>query len=95
MMTKIPPEVTNAIRDGKAVPDVKLAALSKLTRSLTATRGNASQEEVDEFLAFGCTEAHILGIIAGITVKTMSNYSNHLTNPEVDAAFSGRVWKKS
>ncbi|WP_305951996.1 carboxymuconolactone decarboxylase family protein [Emticicia oligotrophica] len=95
MMTKVPTEVTNAIRDGKAVPDVKLAALSKLTRSLTATRGNASQEEIDEFLAVGYTEAHVLGIIAGIAVKTMSNYSNHLTNPAIDAAFAGRVWKKS
>jgi AhpD family alkylhydroperoxidase len=45
MMTKVPTEVTNAIRDDKQIPDVKLAALSKLTRSLTATRGNISQEE--------------------------------------------------
>lgn len=52
-MSKVPTEVTDAIRDGKQIPDVKLAALSKLTRSLTATRGNVSQEEVNEFLAVG------------------------------------------
>lgn len=94
MMTKVPTEVTNAIRDGKQIPDAKLAALSKLTRSLTATRGNVSQAEIDEFLAAGYAEAHVLGIIAGIGVKTLSNYSNHITNPEVDAAFAGRAWKK-
>ncbi|MDD5151980.1 MAG: carboxymuconolactone decarboxylase family protein [Flavobacterium sp.] len=94
MMTKVPTEVTDAIRDGKQIPDAKLAALSKLTRSLTATRGNVSQSEVDEFLAAGYSEVHVLGIIAGIGAKTMSNYSNHITNPEVDAAFAGRVWKK-
>ena len=94
MMTKVPTEVTNAIRDGKQIPDVKLAALSTLTRSLTTNRGNVSQEEISEFLAAGYTEAHVLGIIAGIAVKTMSNYSNHNTNPEVDAAFAGRIWKK-
>lgn len=94
MMTKVPAEVTNAIRDGKQIPDVKLAALSKLTRSLTANRGNVSQDEVDAFLAVGYSEIHILGIIAGIAVKTISNYSNHNTHPEVDAAFSSRVWKK-
>lgn len=94
MMTKVPIEVTNAIRDGKQVPDAKLAALSKLTRSLTATRGNVSQSEIDAFLAAGYTEVHVLGIIAGIAVKTMSNYSNHVTNPEVDEFFAGRIWKK-
>jgi hypothetical protein len=45
-------------------------------------------------LAEGYTETHVLGIIAGIAVKTISNYSNHNTNPELDAAFAGRVWKK-
>lgn len=94
MMTKVPTEVTDAIREGKQIPDPKLAALSKLTHLLTSTRGNVSQADVDEFLAAGYTEANVLGIIAGIGVKTLSNYSNHITNPEVDAAFASRIWKK-
>lgn len=94
MMTKVPTEVTDAIRNGKKVPDEKLAALSKLTRLLTATRGNVTQADVDEFLAVGYTETHVLGIIAGIGAKTLSNYSNHITNPKIDDAFAGRVWKK-
>lgn len=93
-MTKVPTEVTNAIRDGKQVPDLKFAALSKLTRSLTSNRGHVSQNEIDEFLAVGYTEIHVLGIIAGIAVKTMSNYSNHLSDPKLDVAFSERVWQK-
>lgn len=94
MMSKVPKEVTDAIRDNKQIPDAKLAALSKLTRSLTVNRGHVSQAEIEDFLAVGYTEVHVLGIIAGIAVKTLSNYSNHLTNPEVDAAFAGRAWKK-
>ncbi|MFR1446037.1 hypothetical protein ACLUYJ_20975, partial [Acinetobacter baumannii] len=70
VMTKVPTEVTNAIRDGKQIPDVKLAALSKLTRSLTANRGIVPQGEIDEFLAAGYSETNVLGIIAGIGVKT-------------------------
>jgi uncharacterized peroxidase-related enzyme len=93
-MSKVPVEVTNAIRDGKQIPDPKLAALSKLARSLTVNRGNVSQTEIDEFLAVGYIEVNVLGIIAGIAVKTISNYSNHNTNPELDGAFAGRVWKK-
>ena len=93
-MSKVPVEVTDAIREGKPVPDAKLAALSRLTRLLTANRGIVPQDEVDSFLAAGYTEAQVLGVIAGIGVKTLSNYSNHITSPEVDEAFASRVWKK-
>ena len=93
-MSNVPTEVTDAIRENKIVPDLKLAALSKLTRSLTENRGMVSQEEIDEFLAVGYTENHVLGIIVGIGVKTLSNYSNHITHPVVDDAFAGRTWKK-
>jgi AhpD family alkylhydroperoxidase len=94
MMTKVPPEITNAIRDGKQIPDTKLAALSKLTRAITVNRGMITQDEVDAFLAVGYLPTHVLGIIAGVAVKTLSNYSNHVTHPALDEAFAGRVWKK-
>ncbi len=93
-MTKVSTEVTDAIRNGQQIPDAKLEALSKLTQSLTATRGNVSQEEINAFLEEGYSEMHVLGIIAGISVKTMSNYSNHITNPIIDEAFAGRTWRK-
>lgn len=93
-MSKVPEDITDAIRHGIEISDAKLAALSTLTRSLTRNRGMVSQEEVSDFLSVGYTENHVLGIIAGIAVKTMSNYSNHITHPELDAAFKGRVWNK-
>lgn len=94
MMSKVPAEITDAIRDGKQITDAKLSALSTLTRKLTTTRGNVSQNEIDDFLAAGYKETQVLGIIAGIAIKTMSNYANHITNPELDEVFSKRVWKK-
>ena len=92
-VTKVPAEITDAIRDGKEIADPKLSALSRLTRLLTANAGHVIKVEIDRFLTAGYTESAVLGIIAGIGVKTMSNYSNHLTQPEVDAAFAGRIWK--
>lgn len=94
MMSKVPTDVINAIRDNTQIPDAKLAALSKLTRLLTLNRGIVSQAEVVTFLNAGYTENHILGIVVGIAIKTLSNYSNHLTNPEVDTPFLGRKWEK-
>ena len=93
-MSKVPTEVTDAIRSGKKINDPKLEELSKLTRSLSLNRGIVPQEEVDAFLAVGYTEQHVLGILSGIAVKLLSNYSNHITNPELDAPFIARAWKK-
>ena len=93
-MTNVPVEVMKAIRKGENIPDLKLAALSRLTRIMTVNRGVVSKEEINNFLAAGYTETHVLGIIAGIGVKTMSNYSNHLTVPVVDDTFNECNWKK-
>jgi uncharacterized peroxidase-related enzyme len=93
-MSNVPTEVTNAIRNNSAIEDAKYKALSTFSRVMTAKRGNPSQEDIDAFLSAGYTENHILGIIAGIGVKTMSNYFNHVFNTPVDAAFSSRTWVK-
>ena len=93
-MTNVPTEVTDAIRNNTEVPDAKFRALSLFTRAMTAKRGNPSQEDIENFLAAGYTKNHILGVIAGIGVKTMSNYFNHVFNTPVDAAFKERAWVK-
>ena len=92
-MSKVPVEVTNALRDGKPVPDAKLAALATFTRTMVVTRGLPSQADVAQFLAAGYSETQILEVILAIAVKTISNYSNHLAHTPLDAAFASRVWK--
>lgn len=89
-MSKTPVEVTDAIREGKEIPDEKMAALARFTRIMNKTRGNPSQAEVDEFLGAGFNEKQILAIILAQSVKTISNYSNHIFHTEVDETFSGR-----
>lgn len=93
-MTNVPKEVTDAIRNNTEIKDEKLKALSDFSKIMTVTRGLPSKEAVDSFLAAGYTEEDILGVIAGIGVKTMSNYFNHFFKTEVDSAFSSRKWTK-
>lgn len=93
-MTMVPTDVTDAIREGRQIPDLKLRALSKLTRILTSSRGLAPESEIKEFIKAGYSEVDVLGIIAGIGIKTMSNYSNHNTKPTLDEVFKGREWSK-
>lgn len=92
-MTNVPVKVTDALRAGTTIPDVKLNVLSHFTKLLTENRGRVSQEQVEGFFNAGYDESHLLGIITGIAVKTMSNYSNHITQPDLDSIFSGRIWE--
>ena len=92
-MSKVPAEVTNAIRDGRDIPDTKLQALSAYTKTVLNSRGHPCRESTAAFLAAGYTEQHILNIVQAIAVKVMSNYANHLFETPLDEVFKGRVWQ--
>lgn len=94
-VSKVPVEVTDAIRDGKEIPDSKLKALSDFTRVMFDKRGNPSSTDVEAFLEAGYQQKQILEIILALAVKTLSNYSNHIFETEVDDMFSGRAWSKT
>ena len=85
-------EVTRAIRDDRVIKDPKLEALRNFTCVMSESRGNPSPQEALAFLDAGYTEKHILGVILAISVKVISNYSNHLLHTEVDPAFASRKW---
>lgn len=91
-MSGVPVEVTNAIRDGAPIPDARLSALHDFARTMVVKRGLPDKADVAAFLAAGFTERHILEIVLAISVKTLSNYANHLFHTPVDGAFAGRVW---
>jgi len=91
-MTKVPPEITNAIRSDEPIPDTRLQALAVFTQAVVETRGLPSAADVQAFLAAGYTEEHILQIVLAIAVKTISNYTNHLFHTEVDSVFAHRSW---
>ena len=93
--SKVPESITNAIRNNANIEDEKLKALSLFSRQMTVKRGLPSNDDVQNFLDAGYTEKDILGVIAGIGVKTMSNYFNHVSNTPVDDAFKGRIWTKA
>lgn len=93
VMSKVPVDVTNAIRDGRAIPDAKLRALSDYTRVLLNTRGHPCRASTAAFLAAGYSEVHILSIVQAISVKILSNYANHLFDTPLDEVFKERAWQ--
>lgn len=89
----VPAEVTDAIRDGRPVPDPRLAALARFTRTMVEARGLPSRPDAEAFLAAGYGERQVLEIVLAIAVKTLSNYANHLFHTPLDAMFAGRAWR--
>ncbi|HUX23886.1 MAG TPA: carboxymuconolactone decarboxylase family protein [Burkholderiales bacterium] len=87
-MSGVPAPVLAAIRSGQPIPDAKLQALYYFTRELVKTAGKPGQAVADAFLSAGYSEATALQIILAAAVKTLSNYSNHLFQTQVDDKFA-------
>ncbi len=92
-MSKVPTDVTDALRDGRPLPDARLDALATFTAAMVESHGLPTAVDLDAFLGAGFTEVDVLQVLLAIAVKTISNYSNHLFHTEVDKAFAGRVWE--
>lgn len=92
-MSGVPAAVLNALRSGLPLPDAKLQAVSAFTRSMVASRGKPARQDLQAFLAAGFSERQVLEIILAISVKTISNYANHVFHTEVDPAFAAYRWE--
>lgn len=94
-MSKVPKPITNAIRDGKNAPDEKYAALIDFTKIMVVSRGQPTNQDINNFISAGYSELHILDIIQAIAIKTISNYSNHLFQTPLDKMFKNREWSNT
>lgn len=94
-VSKVPREVTDAIRNGTAIPDARLAALHAFTRAMVSSRGNPDRKDTEALLAAGYSQRQILEIVLAVGVKTFSNYANHLFQTPLDEKFSAREWSPS
>lgn len=71
--------ILNAVRKQKQIPDARLAALVDITQKITETRGNVSAKDLEAFYTAGFTPENVMELIVGVSIKTISNYINHIT----------------
>ena len=93
-MMKVDDTITQALRDRKPLANPKLEALRDMTLVIVRNRGHVSSAELQTFYEAGYGERQVLEIILGLSQKVISNYSNHIANTPVDAAFQKFTWKK-
>jgi len=93
-MMNIDDAITNALRDGKELPNKKLQILHETTLALVRDRGRPDKAVITEFYQAGYKNRQLLEIVLGISQKVMSNYINHLAETPLDEAFETFVWSK-
>ncbi len=77
-------EQTLELRRGSASWDAKHDALVKLTKEVTANKGNVSSETLDAFFAASYDKGSLVDVIKQVGDKIIMNYLHNLTNIPID-----------
>lgn len=88
----VPNEIIQALRDNEELPDARLNALRSFVLKVVDMRGEVAEADVEAFLQAGFDQRNVLDVMLGVAHKTLSNYSNHITQTPVDEAFSQFEW---
>jgi uncharacterized peroxidase-related enzyme len=94
-MAKVPEATVVALRSRGDLSDPKEAALAQFARAVIERRGWVPDTDQEAFLAAGFTKRQLLDVVAIVSLKTLSNYANHLAHTPLDPAFEPHRWTKS
>lgn len=88
----VPADVIEALRTNTPIADEKLEALRTFAAVINETRGWPQEADVQALLDAGYTQQTVVEVILGTALKVMSNYTNHVAETDVDAAFAPNAW---
>ena len=83
-MAGVSEDVIKAIAERKPLADAKLEALRRLTTEAVNKRGWVSDEAIQAFFKQGYSKSQLLDVMVGVSMKTLSNYINHLSDPPLE-----------
>ncbi|MGZ8175321.1 MULTISPECIES: carboxymuconolactone decarboxylase family protein [Methylobacter] len=84
--------IVDALREQQPLMDKKLDALATFTRAVVEQRGKVTGIALDNFIAAGYSRAQMLEVVLGVTMKTLSNYANHIIHAPLDSQFQAEAW---
>lgn len=88
----MPPETIMAIREGRRLPDKRYQGLVDFTRALVRSRGHVTDDDKTAFEASGFGAEQIFEVIAGVALKTITNFVGSVFGLPLDAQFQAQVW---
>jgi uncharacterized peroxidase-related enzyme len=86
-------EELDALRNGRRLKGEKLDALRAFVTTIVQNRGWVKQPELHRFLSAGYTREQVLEVLVGISMKTLSNYANHIADTPLDSRFEPFAWE--
>lgn len=92
-MVRAPAAAVDAVRSDLPIPDARLEALRRFAVAAVRSRGRLNAAELQAFQRAGYDRGQLLDVLALVALKTLSNYSNHIANTPLDAAFVSQRWE--
>lgn len=93
-MAALDAQAIEAVRGGGPIADARLATLRDFALAVVRQRGWVADDAVAGFIASGFTKAQALEVIVAVALKTISNYTNHIAQPPLDAPFEATRWTR-
>ncbi|HEY8158610.1 MAG TPA: carboxymuconolactone decarboxylase family protein [Methylobacter sp.] len=86
--------IVNDLREQQPLPDKKLDALATFTRAVVKHRGQVTGIALNNFIGAGYSKSQVLEVVLGVTMKTLSNYANHIIHAPLDSQFQAEAWNE-
>ncbi|WP_240484772.1 NAD(P)H-dependent oxidoreductase [Pseudoponticoccus marisrubri] len=91
-MAGVAEDVIAALRNDTPIANSKLEALRQFVIVINESRGWPTEAQIERFLQAGYTRRTVLEVILGTALKTLSNYTNHIAETDLDTAFVANAW---
>ena len=90
-MLDVSADIVAAVRTNRPLANRRHDALVNLAKTMVITRGEVPGQTLEAYFDAGYRSDQVAEVLVGVALKTLSNYTSHLSPPEIDAAFaSGR-----
>lgn len=89
----VSPDIDDALRNNTPLNDPKLESLRTFTRAFVEQRGHLQGEQIQDLLDAGYTRQSVLDVVFLHTVKSLTNYGNHIVGTDIDAVFAAQSWE--
>ena len=85
---KVDPAVVASVRAGEPIGNTKLDALVHLTDEIVRTHGHPTPSAIAALISAGYHQDQVLEVLLGVAMKTITNYTGNIADPELDTAFA-------
>lgn len=85
---KVEPEVVANVRNDQPTGNAKYDALIALTKDIVQTQGHPAPSSIAAFVNAGYSQDQVLEVLLGVALKTITNYTGHIADPQLDDAFA-------